>query len=128
MASYVRGLGDRHNDNLMMTTSAHFFHIDFGHILGNFKSKYGKKKRAPVFTHTMKSWMKSSSSNLLICGDIYNHLRANAAILVSLCSLHPATARACQNEKDVMWIYEKLMVHVTDEEASLHFRQELQVA
>ena len=33
-----------------------------------------------------------------------------------------------QTERDVMWIYEKLMVHASDEEASIHFRQELQVA
>jgi len=52
VASYVLGLGDRHNDNLMMTKCGHFFHIDFGHILGNFKSKLGvKRERAPfVFT------------------------------------------------------------------------------
>jgi phosphatidylinositol kinase/protein kinase (PI-3 family) len=52
VASYVLGLGDRHNDNLMITMSGNFFHIDFGHILGNFKSKLGvKRERAPfVFT------------------------------------------------------------------------------
>ena len=133
VASYVLGLGDRHNDNLMMTTSAHYFHIDFGHILGNFKSKYGvKRERAPfVFTHAMREVMTDDQFEQFVdlCCDIYNHLRANASTLVSLCSLAiPCELPELQNEKDVMWIYEKLMVHISDEEASVHFREELQVA
>ncbi|KAJ8946954.1 hypothetical protein NQ314_008755 [Rhamnusium bicolor] len=47
VATYVLGIADRHSDNIML------FHIDFGHILGHFKEKFGfKRERVPfVLTH-----------------------------------------------------------------------------
>jgi phosphatidylinositol-4,5-bisphosphate 3-kinase len=134
VASYVLGLGDRHNDNLMMTKTGHFFHIDFGHILGNFKSKFGvKRERAPfVFTAAMRSVMKRDDQYeafVDLCCDVYNILREHAVLLVSLISLAiPCNLPELQVEEDVLWIYEKLLVGGSDEDASQHFRKQLEIS
>ena len=131
VASYVLGLGDRHNDNLMMTRSGHFFHIDFGHILGNFKYKLGiKRERAPfVFTPSMKAVMSDSQydSFVELCCDIYNVLRENSSLLIALVSLAiPCELPELREEKDVQWMYDKLLVGRSEEEAAAHFREILE--
>lgn len=47
------GVADRHSDNIMVKKTGQLFHIDFGHILGHFKEKFGfRRERVPfVLTH-----------------------------------------------------------------------------
>ena len=133
MASYVLGLGDRHNDNLMITSDGYFFHIDFGHILGNFKSKMGvKRERSPVvFTPAMREVMTAAQFEEFqtLCCSMYNTLRANSSLLLTLVSLAiPCCLPELREERDMLWLHEKLLVGSSDEEAAERFKTELKAS
>eukprot|EP01083_Nonionella_stella_P014829 41526_1 len=96
VATCVLGIGDRHSDNYMVHQNGQFFHIDFGHFLGNFKSKFGiKRERSPlVFTPQMKFAIDAGAKKCRLydeflnwCAEAYNVLRARSRLLLVLFSL-----------------------------------------
>ena len=133
VATFVLGIGDRHNDNIMITRGGRFFHIDFGHFLGNFKSKYGiKRERAPfVFTNSMVEALGGTESDLyrefvVTCGQALNVNREKASLLISLFRLMISCGiPELEREEDIIYLRDKLMLDKTNEEAAQIFAEEI---
>ncbi len=89
VATCVLGIGDRHPRNVMIKSNGIFFHIDYGHFLGNFKSKFGiQRERAPfLLTPEMAHvYIKAKREDNFksYCVKAYNILRRNANRLINL--------------------------------------------
>jgi phosphatidylinositol-4,5-bisphosphate 3-kinase len=126
VATYVLGIGDRHNDNIMVTKAGNFFHIDFGHFLGNIKKKFGiKRERAPfVFTPDLAFVMGGKESpNFQKFVDLtcqaYNILRHNANMFITMFSMMISSGMPeLTKEEDIQYLQEAFALELTDAEAA----------
>ena len=131
VATHVLGIGDRHNDNVMIRRDGRFFHIDFGHILGHFKKKFGiEREKAPfIFTPQMAYVLRGEAETsemyqlfVDMCCRAYNIIRRNADVLESMLNLMlTANLPEVETVEDVSWVRQKLRLDLDDEAASKHF-------
>eukprot|EP01090_Pellita_catalonica_P020530 TRINITY_DN738_c0_g1_i2.p1 TRINITY_DN738_c0_g1~~TRINITY_DN738_c0_g1_i2.p1 ORF type:complete len:141 (-),score=24.55 TRINITY_DN738_c0_g1_i2:205-627(-) len=115
----------------MMTKQGHLFHIDFGHFLGNVKSKYGfKRERAPfIFNPQFAHILGGKDDNKFdqftaVCGRAYNILRKHANMFINLFMMMLSTGiPELQRQEDIEPLKEALSLEKTDEEAAAHFKR-----
>jgi phosphatidylinositol-4,5-bisphosphate 3-kinase len=135
ISTYILGIGDRHNDNYMIKCDGRFFHIDFGHILGNFKSKgiLGRvENRRCVFTADMKHALQGNYDRFMeLCTKAYNILRqpkhANTILTMLTLSISCGLPEL-RTVGDLKWPEDKLMFHKSNAEAGGYFREQLKKA
>ncbi|GAA6223722.1 phosphatidylinositol 4,5-bisphosphate 3-kinase catalytic subunit gamma isoform-like [Lates japonicus] len=138
VATYVLGIGDRHNDNIMITDQGNLFHIDFGHILGNRKHFLGvNRERAPFvltpdFLYVMGR-VKGRNSLYFqrfrdTCTQAYLSLRSHSRLLVTLFSLMLLTGiPELSAAEDMRYLREALQEEQGEAEAREHFLQQISV-
>jgi len=136
VATFVLGIGDRHNGNIMVTESGHLFHIDFGHFLGNFKTKFGIRRERAAFVCTPemvfvmggKQWRQSKLFQLFkrCCSRSFRILRAHANLLENLFLLMVAAGMPeLLNERDIDYLKEKFHLDVDTSKAVEKLYEEL---
>ncbi|XP_066146001.1 phosphatidylinositol 4,5-bisphosphate 3-kinase catalytic subunit delta isoform isoform X1 [Euwallacea fornicatus] len=134
VATYVLGIADRHSDNIMIKETGQLFHIDFGHILGHFKEKFGiKRERVPfVLTHDFVYVINKGQNTTnalefanfrMYCENAFMILRKHGNLILSLFAMMISTGLPeLSSEKDLLYIRETLALSKTDEEALKHFK------
>lgn len=136
VATFVLGIGDRHNGNIMVTKDGHLFHIDFGHFLGNFKKKFGvnRERAAFVFTPEMayvmggKKYKKHAhfKTFLNLCSRAYKVLRQEATVLEILFVLMVSAGMPeLMIEKDIHYLRDKLHLDETEKRANDLLKEEI---
>eukprot|EP00038_Savillea_parva_P019908 m.29625 g.29625 ORF g.29625 m.29625 type:complete len:1049 (-) comp4612_c0_seq1:212-3358(-) len=140
VATYVLGIGDRHNDNIMMKRTGELFHIDFGHFLGNWKSKFGIKRErvkfilTPDFVHTLcmgERRERSARWTLFkdTCKKAYLIVRSKAAFFINLLNMMLACGiPELQSHDDVAYLRNTLCLDMSEEEAGNEFMKEIDQA
>uniref|UniRef100_A0A672R7N4 phosphatidylinositol-4,5-bisphosphate 3-kinase n=1 Tax=Sinocyclocheilus grahami TaxID=75366 RepID=A0A672R7N4_SINGR len=115
VATYVLGIGDRHSDNIMIRETGQLFHIDFGHFLGNFKSKFGiNRERVPFiltydFVHVIQEGRTNNSEKFErfreCCEQAYKILCRNGTLFVNLFALMKAAGLPeLSSSKDIQYL------------------------
>eukprot|EP00898_Chlorokybus_atmophyticus_P004964 jgi/Chlat1/5469/Chrsp36S05427 len=125
--TYVLGVGDRHLDNLMVTTDGRLFHIDFAYILGADPKPFPPpmklcKEMVEAMGGADSAYYAKFKS---LCCEAFNILRKSANLILNLVRLTAGSTTAARDpETSALKLLEKFRLDL-DDEAAVQYMQSL---
>ncbi|EAU85589.2 atypical/PIKK/PI3K protein kinase [Coprinopsis cinerea okayama7 len=124
VVTYILGVGDRHLDNLLIAPDGHFFHVDFGYILGRDPKPFPP---AVKVCKEMVDGMGGAQSPHYMrfknyCFTAFSILRKSANLILNLVALMVDANIPDIKHRDVHeQIQEKFRLDLSEEDAIKHF-------
>lgn len=135
--TYILGICDRHNDNIMLKTSGHIFHIDFGKFLGD-AQMFGnfKRDRTPfVLTSDMAYVINggdrpsSKFHNFVdLCCKAFNIVRKHGDLLLHIFALMASSGIPGITSDAVNYVRNALMPGLSNPEAAANFAKMIHIS
>lgn len=135
VVTYILGICDRHNDNIMLKTSGHLFHIDFGKFLGD-AQMFGnfKRDRTPfVLTSDMAFVINGGDRPSArfhkfvdLCCQAFNIVRANGNLILNLFTFMASSGIPGVTTEAVNYVKNALLPGQSNPEAAATFARLIQ--
>ncbi|KAG2468424.1 PK3CA kinase, partial [Polypterus senegalus] len=138
VATFILGIGDRHNSNIMVKDDGQLFHIDFGHFLDHKKKKFGyKRERVPfVLTQDFLIVISKGSPECTktkeferfqeMCYKAYLAIRQHANLFINLFSLLLGCGMPeLQSFDDIAYLRKTLALDKMEQEALEYFTKQM---
>ncbi|CCE62384.1 hypothetical protein TPHA_0C02310 [Tetrapisispora phaffii CBS 4417] len=125
--TYLLGVGDRHLDNLLITPDGHFFHADFGYVLGQDPKPFPPLMKLPPQIIEAFGGIESANFDKFrsYCFVAYSILRRNAGLILNLFELMKTSNIPdirIDPEGAVQKVKERFNLDMSEEEATIHFQ------
>ena len=130
VVNYILGIGDRHNENMMINKKGKFFHIDFGFIFDNdpkpslYKpitlEMYMVDCMGGIYSEKFKKFKQK-------CKNAYSILRENARTIVNMFYLMiDSGINGIKNKEDLIKLHNKFAQNMDKEQALAAFITEIE--